>query len=72
MSKAFYFLQSGTNAINTINQRLNKKSAKNNATLMEKMKKIARSQMSFFVICPYAHLGNFRTTAGCLLKDCQV
>ena len=43
-----------------------------NATLMEKIKELATSQMSFFVIGPYAHLGNFRTTAGCLLKDCQV
>ena len=28
------------------------------------MRKIAKSQMSFFVICPHAHPRNFRTMSG--------
>ena len=35
-----------------------------NATLMGKMREIAKSQMLFFVSCPYAHFGNFRATSG--------
>ena len=31
---------------------------------MEKMREIAKSQMSFFVICPHAHPRNFRTMSG--------
>ena len=31
---------------------------------MGKMREIAKSQMLFFVSCPYAHFGNFRATSG--------
>ena len=70
MCKAFYFLQSSTNAINTINQILNYKVQKKYYSNRKNEGNCKKSNV-VFVIGPYAHLGNFRTTAGCLLKDCQ-